>query len=206
MTHSFGGSVLHGFPSRFAGIEIGDRCQVGIGAVLFPGVTMGEGSILLSGSSLVTSVPAGRLFGGVPAQDLKAAAEELTGERMLELAQGLIEEFARQLELRGMPVRVSVEREERQVVVDHEGGRHRLHFGVRLSTQEYGLFTEDLRVCLAAEEGAWNSLGDELVGIDLSVPRIRGVAGPLTEAFREFLRKRGIRLRPRTWTYPGGWL
>ncbi|MCB9875959.1 MAG: E3 binding domain-containing protein, partial [Planctomycetes bacterium] len=74
MTHSFGGSVLDGYPNRFAPVRIGSRCQVGIGAMLFPGVEMGEGSILLSNSTLVTSMPAGRMFAGVPATDLRAAA------------------------------------------------------------------------------------------------------------------------------------
>ena len=43
MTHSFGASVLLGYSRRFAGIELGERAQVGIHAVLFPGVTVGAG-------------------------------------------------------------------------------------------------------------------------------------------------------------------
>ena len=42
--------------------------------------------------------------------------------------------------------------------------------------------------------------------IGLEPPRLRGPLGPLAAAFREFLRKRGVRMEPRTWSYTGGWL
>jgi hypothetical protein len=73
-----------------------------------------------------------------------------------------------------------------------------------LPADEGELLGEDLRVGLRATN--LDALPPELVGIDLMKPRLVGVGGPLTEAFREFLRKRGIRLEPRTWTYRGGWL
>ncbi|MAE75631.1 MAG: hypothetical protein CMJ85_02030 [Planctomycetes bacterium] len=206
MTHSFGSSALAGYAARFAGVTIGDGCQVGIGATLFPGVEMGRGSILLSGSSLVTAMPEYRLWGGVPAKDLKAAAHELDAAALLGVAQDLAGEFARQLQLRGFAVSLQVEADERELVVDHEGRRHRLHLAPLLDTEEAAPCAEDVRVGLAADDDAWASLLPELVGIDLSVPRVRGALGPMANAFREFLRKRGVRLHPRTWAYRGGWL
>lgn len=206
MTHSFGGSVLRGAPNRFARVEIGNACQIGIGAVLFPGVTMEEGAILLSGSSLVTGVPAGRLYGGVPAKDLKASTRDLEPEELEGVARDLVDEFARQLELRGMNPQVRARRTNRELLVERDGKRHRLFFGRALATDQQELLAEDIRVCLRAEDGPWRALAPEIVGIDLGQARIRGPLGPMAAAFREFLRKRGVRLEPRTWTYRGGWL
>lgn len=206
MTHSFGGNVLRGFPNRFAGIEIGSYCQIGIGAVLFPGVSMGEGSVLLSGSSLVTAMPAWRLWGGVPARDIKASTRELDEPARLEIATWLVEEFARQLELRGFSLSLQSNLDERLLLVRREGRQHRLLFAPELPAGDLDLVEEDLRVGLAASDALWDALPVELAGMHLGRRRIRGALGPLGEAFREYLRKHGVRLSPRTWTYPGGWL
>jgi acetyltransferase-like isoleucine patch superfamily enzyme len=202
MTHSFGSSVLRGYPSRFAGIDIGSFCQIGIGCVLFPGTAMGDGSILLSGSSLVTAVPAGRLFGGVPARDLKAASSEPEGG-VMSVAEQLLAELARQLELRGQRVQLDGAR---RLVVTHAGGKHVVRLGERLEPGGEDGAAEDIRVCVAVDEATWQAQPEGRVVIDLAGPRIRGRLGPLAVALREFLRKRGVRLEPRAWTYPGGWL
>ncbi|HMQ23078.1 MAG TPA: E3 binding domain-containing protein, partial [Planctomycetota bacterium] len=104
MTHSFANSMLEGYPNRFAGLTIGNQCQIGIGSTLFPGGTMGDGSILLSNSALVTSLPPGRVFAGSPAQDLKAAREDVDGARRLTLAQLIVRAFAAALRARGRDV------------------------------------------------------------------------------------------------------
>lgn len=74
-----------------------------------------------------------------------------------------------------------------------------------MKSRDEDLVAEDIRAGLDAGT-AFESLHPELTGIDLGGARIRGPMGPLASAFREFLRKRGVRLHPRTWTYPGGWL
>ena len=232
MTHSFANSVLEGYPSRFAGIRVGSCCQIGIASTLFPGSEMGDGSILLSNSVLVTAVPEARLFGGVPAKDLKSAFVELDDEQQHGIARGLVDEFARQLELRGF----AVEREEgegRAIVLSvpgaanvssASGGRaaaadvsataaaaggartHRLAFDIDLPSAEAELCAEDLRVGVRCDDASFDALPPELCAFDLGAKRARGTQGPLADAFREFLRKRGLRLEPRTWSYFGGWL
>lgn len=206
MTHSFGGSVLDGSPNRFAPLEVGDRAQIGIGAVLFPGVSVGAGAVVLSGSSLVTSVAPGRLVGGVPARDLKAASTPPSPEARATLARSLVLEFARQLELRGCVVL----REERgaslALAVERDGRSHRLRFDERLDASEGDLAAEDVRIGMACDDGAFSAIPNEVAAFDLGALRVRGVLGPLAAAFREFLRKRGVRLDPKGWCYRGGWL
>lgn len=210
MTHSFGGSILKGYPNRFAGVRVGSYAQIGIQATLFPGVEMGEGSILLSGSSLVSSVPPGRLYGGVPAKDLKGAHDSLDAENFARIAADLVAEFARQLGLRGFEVSDGADGADATVAVKHKGQVHvlRLVLGDAVPAALSAAVAEEVHVYAACGDAAWDAAPD--VVIDLggggSVPRIRGSQGPLADAFREFLRKRGVRLEPRTWAYKGGWL
>ncbi|MEW6071304.1 MAG: E3 binding domain-containing protein [Planctomycetota bacterium] len=206
MTHSFGASILKGYPNRFAGIRLGDCCQVGIHATLFPGVEMGEGSILLSGSSLVSAIPPGRLFGGVPARDLKAAATPLSEEAFLQVAKDLVAEFARQMERRGrVVVRTEAGGETRITIRDAEA-LHQLRFAVSALPAAAEGLAEEVRIYLRPAAGEWDGLPADVAGIDLAAAAVKGPAGPLGDAVREFLRKRGVRLRPRSWTYRGGWL
>lgn len=209
MTHSFGPSWLRGYPSRFAGSVIGDGAQIGIAAVLFPGVEVGAGAVILSGSSVVTSVPAGRLFGGVPATDQKAAAVQLSADEVAQRAGALVAEFARQLGLRGFAVATTEVRGGRTVTVAHQDGAHVLEFVPRATfsgLSQAPPASERVLVAVDFADDAFATTPPGATAIGLDPPRIRGPLGPLGAAFREFLRKRGVRLHPRTWAYTGGWL
>lgn len=210
MTHSFGPNWLLGYPSRFAGVTVHDGAQLGIGAVLFPGVEVGAGAVVLSGSSVVTAVPAGRLFGGVPAVDLKAAAQQLSAAEVAERAAALVREFARQLQLRGRLVRCEPRGEGLWVVVDDAAARHELRFAPRAGALPAvaagpGL-AEQVWVAVEFQDADFAAVPSGVTAIGLQPPRVRGPLGPLAAAFREFLRKRGCRLHPRSWAYRGGWL
>ncbi len=205
MTHSFGGSVLDGYPNRFAPVRIGSRCQVGIGAMLFPGVEMGEGSILLSNSTLVTSMPAGRMFAGVPATDLRAAAHPPSDAQRAGIVRDLVAEFARQLGLRGHRVVCDSNGDRTLLTLTTDRGEHRLHLAAVAPPDHGELPREQLWVTAAAlGDDRFAAAPPELCVFDLGTPRIRGPEGPLHDAFREFLRKRGVRLG--AWTYRGGLL
>jgi acetyltransferase-like isoleucine patch superfamily enzyme len=206
MTHSFGPSWLRGYPSRFAGVSIGDGAQIGISATLFPGVEVGAGAVILSGSSVVTSVPAGRLFGGVPAQDMKAAAQTLTAAQTVERAVALVAEFARQLQLRGLPATLTSSHDRSVLVVARDEGEHHLEFQANASFAPAATLAERVVVAMDFPDEEFAAVGPTITAIGLEPPRVRGPMGPLGSAFREFLRKRGCRLHPRTWAYPGGWL
>ncbi len=206
MTHSFGGSALHGYPVRFAGVSIGDGAQIGIGAVLFPGVSVGAGAIVLSGSSVVTAVPAGRLWGGVPAVDLKAAAVPLSPEQFAARALELHDEFLRQLELRGRRPERATSGDERRATFVVDGRRHALRWTPAPEAPPLAGHAEEVRLLVACADAAWSAQPATITAIDLSRRAVQGASGPLADALREFLRKRGVRLHPRSWAYRGGWL
>ena len=56
--------------TKFGTIVIGNRCFIGWGATLLPGAQMGDYSVLAAGSVLTKRVPAGEVWGGVPARRL----------------------------------------------------------------------------------------------------------------------------------------
>ena len=62
-----GAAIMDG-PLAFAPIVLGDGCDVGIGAVVLPGVTVGRGAQIGAGAVVTHDVPAGAIVAGVPAR------------------------------------------------------------------------------------------------------------------------------------------
>lgn len=62
--------VMH-FPLKFAPVEIRAGVDVGIAAILLPGVTIGEGAVIGAGSVVTADVPSYEVWAGVPARKLR---------------------------------------------------------------------------------------------------------------------------------------
>jgi len=215
MTHSFAQSALEGYPAVFAPVTIEAQCQIGIGTVVFPGVTIGRGSMVVSNSSVVTSLPADVLASGVPAQPVRPARRAMDDAARGVLATRMLDEFVRLVADRGRPAR-RLPGPEGTATVLWEVGE-----GVECSLLAYveradaktlatmrsraaGTYREVVVVRLHGDLGG--DLPAAETHLALLAKRIRGPEGPLVASVREFLRKRGIRLEPRTWTYRGGWI
>lgn len=54
--------------TKFGEIKIGNRCFVGLGAILLPGAEMGDNSVLAAGAVLSKKIPPGEIWGGIPAK------------------------------------------------------------------------------------------------------------------------------------------
>ena len=52
---------------KFGPIKIGNNCFIGFGATILPNVTIGDDCIIAAGSMVTKSVPAGEVWGGIPA-------------------------------------------------------------------------------------------------------------------------------------------
>ena len=74
-----------GFAARGKPVGIGDHAVIFAGAMVMPGVQLGEGAVVMAGSVVTKSVGARRIVGGKPAQDL--------GERSGELAYTLARRY-----------------------------------------------------------------------------------------------------------------
>lgn len=55
-------------PLRFAPVEIGRGCDIGIGAILLPGTRLGSGVQVGAGAVVLGDVPDGAVIAGVPAR------------------------------------------------------------------------------------------------------------------------------------------
>lgn len=70
------GYTIRGVPMRqqpveVAPIVIGQDVWIGMGAIILPGVTLGEGSIVGAGAVVTSDVPSGAVVSGVPARLVK---------------------------------------------------------------------------------------------------------------------------------------
>ena len=57
----------------FAPVKIGKKCLIGTSAQINPGCTIGDGAVIASRAVLkkYTHVPAGEIWGGIPAKKIK---------------------------------------------------------------------------------------------------------------------------------------
>lgn len=56
-------------------IQIGNNVWIGRNAIIFPGVTIGDNSVVASGACVMASVPADTVVGGNPARAMKSLAK-----------------------------------------------------------------------------------------------------------------------------------
>lgn len=190
VTHNVGRSILEGFENRFAPVVLEDRAQVGLGAVLYAGARIGAEAIVASNSYVVGEIPAGSFAIGVPAKATGSSSHKLSDARRVELARRFVHDLHELLALRGHDV---------SAIAD-DGFEIE---GTRVA------FVESYRggVDAPAVVLALDVRGDVPEGVavlDLLGRRVHGSGGVVLDSVREFCRKRGIKLDPGPWSYPGG--
>jgi acetyltransferase-like isoleucine patch superfamily enzyme len=60
-------------PIQFAGVEIGWGCDIGVNAVILPGVKLGDRVQVAAGAVVTRSFPSGSVIAGVPARQINAS-------------------------------------------------------------------------------------------------------------------------------------
>jgi len=190
VTHNIGHSILEGFENRFAPVVLEDRSQVGLGAVLYAGARVGAESIVASNSYVVGEIPAGSFAIGVPAKATGSSSHKLSEARQRDLARRFVDDLHELLALRGHVV---------SAVAD-DGFEVE---GTRISfTPSYRGGTDGPAVVLALD--VRGDVPGGVAVIDLLGRRVHGSGGVVLDSVREFCRKRGIKLEPGPWSYPGG--
>jgi acetyltransferase-like isoleucine patch superfamily enzyme len=56
-------------------VRIGNNVWIGANSIIFPGVTIGDNSVIAMGSSVMTNVPPDTVVGGNPARSMKSLAK-----------------------------------------------------------------------------------------------------------------------------------
>jgi acetyltransferase-like isoleucine patch superfamily enzyme len=190
VTHNIGHSVLEGFENRFAPVVLEDRSQVGLGAVLYAGARVGREAIVASGSYVVGEIPAAAFAIGVPAKATGSSSHKLSDARRLELARRFVDDLHELLALRGHEVSA----------LENDGFEVE---GTRIAfVQSYRGGVDPPAVVLALD--VQGDVPDGVAVLDLLARRVHGSGGVVLDSVREFCRKRGIKLEPGPWKYPGG--
>ena len=190
VTHNIGHSILEGFENRFASVVLEDRSQVGLGAVLYAGARVGRESIVASNSYVVGEIPAGSFAIGVPAKATGSSSHKLSDARQRELARRFVDDLHELLALRGHAVSA----------IEDDGFEVE---GTRVAfAPSYRGGVDGPAVVLALD--VRGDAPDGVAVIDLLGRQVHGDGGVVLDSVREFCRKRGIKLEPGPWSYPGG--
>jgi len=190
VTHNIGHSILEGFENRFASVVLEDRSQVGLGAVLYAGARVGRESIVASNSYVVGEIPARSFAIGVPAKVTGSSSHKLSDARQRELARRFVDDLHELLALRGHAVSA----------IEDDGFEVE---GTRVAfAPSYRGGVDGPAVVLALD--VRGDVPDGVAVIDLLGRQVHGDGGVVLDSVREFCRKRGIKLEPGPWSYPGG--
>jgi acetyltransferase-like isoleucine patch superfamily enzyme len=171
LTHSMWQPVLEGGTSKFAPVQIGSHVILYVNAVIAPGVTIGSHVTIGAAALVLRDVPDGSMAVGNPARILRVAPafpRRLPAERRHAMVRELLREYAASVGMKA--ARVAAQSDDRlEVVVD----------GVR-EIIEYRPTEAIVKV------------GD--ITFDLTLRTMNGGSTPVAEDFRDFLRRRSIRI------------
>jgi acetyltransferase-like isoleucine patch superfamily enzyme len=94
MTHSSWSSKLDGYPVQFAPVTIKENVYIPWKVFIFPGVTIGEGSVIGGGSYVTKDVPAKSLAVGTPAKIVKSYNEiKIKSAEKIQILKDIIRDF-----------------------------------------------------------------------------------------------------------------
>lgn len=71
---------------RAARVHVGNDCWIGHGAIILPGVSVGDGAVIAAGAVVSRSVPPYTIVGGVPARQIRRRFPEGVAERLARIA------------------------------------------------------------------------------------------------------------------------
>lgn len=207
LTHNVGHSLLEGFENRFAPVVLEDGAQVGVGAVIYAGCRVGAWSIVASSSYVVADVPAGRVAIGVPA---RAAGEaHRRPPRWGGASSSSPGGSSTTSPTCSRRVATRSRRRRRASAASRSWRRTARRTAPSSCAEHTGDLTPlagadaEVVVLVLEHEGGEPPAG--VAVIDLLDRRLVGDAGlgPVLDAVREICRKRGMRIAPHPWSYPG---
>ncbi len=198
-THSHWQSVLRGYPSVFAPVEIGDHVFIGNNAFVFPGVSIAPGATVTVNSFVAVNVPRDTLVGGVPAQVIRHIQAPSRPEQIALVRDRLLPELAAALSGDG-----------RQVSRHEDGESATLELGDGAAVQFMPAWDpagvpKRRRVVVLTFTAASTVVPQPGATLfDLEGGRVFGVQDDVSDDVREVCRRRGMRFRPFAWRHGVG--
>jgi acetyltransferase-like isoleucine patch superfamily enzyme len=212
-THGHWQSVLKGYSVQYAPVKIEDNAWVGLNCTVLPGVTIGEGSTIISNSLVATDIPRLSLAGGVPAKVLKTEREYprklSSGDKHL-LMKELLNLLSDILKFKGYGGEIREEGVFLIVGISKRGEEGLVIYGRQIDETIFKILegVETDRIVLLSfnfiVEKKLIEEGRRVSFFDLEKERFDGVEDGVSDEVREFLRRRGIRFRPILWRYEEG--
>lgn len=189
-THRFWQSVLDGYDALFAGVRLCERSWVGSGCQVLPGVIVGQGAVVMSGSTLVDCVPAESLYGGVPAKVIKdSARRRVSTEDQARILKGVLTEFSDILRFKGCSIETmpcgGLD------VITPDSKRRRIVLLDTLDDAAEGSVVLNLGEAVLEKEGVYC--------FNIGAKSVSGIEDRLVHEVRNFLRRKGIRFHPYAW-------
>lgn len=201
MTHNIGHSYLDGYENAFQPVSIGQKVQIGINCVLYPGTMIEDGAIVGSNSYVIGRVPMGKMVLGVPARVIKEAHRDLQPGEKVERFFELADRFRQLLEARSIPLKEKRQAGEVSYYFVYDNAAYSVAF--RRDSNVGSPPTDTLNIIIALESSSFPN-HENVVWFNLQDNTVTGVSNPVSEGVREFLRKAGIKMSPWPWRYQGG--
>ena len=192
LTHAAWQPALMGFSTKFGSIEIGDYSVIYLNSSVMPGVKIGD-YVTIGASSLVTTdVPNHCLATGVPAVIKKGPQGypyPMTDQQKLELIYDIVVDYLTSLPHKGIDVVSDRVYESAFAEITVNGSVERIV--VLNSSAAKGCQKKPL-ITLSLEEVPESFFGT--THFDLKNQKMHGEATSLAEDFRDYLRRRAIRV------------
>jgi acetyltransferase-like isoleucine patch superfamily enzyme len=212
-THGHWQSVLKGYSVQYAPVKIEDNVWVGLNCTVLPGVTIGEGSTIISNSLVATHIPRFSLAGGVPAKIFKTERDypkKLSPDDKHSLMKELLNLLSDTLRFKGYGG--EIKEEDAFLMMDISKGEEIgvIIYGKQIDESIFKVLERvktDRAVLLSFNFSVEKKLVEEgrrVSFFDLEKERFDGVEDGLSDEVREFLRRRGIRFKPILWRYEEG--
>jgi acetyltransferase-like isoleucine patch superfamily enzyme len=178
-THSFWQSMLEGYKANFKPIRLQEKAWIGAGCQILPGVTIGQGAILMSNSTAVEDIPPESMAAGVPATVFKyPIVKKLTLEQQYQRILNAFGDWAQQLNAQGCTSSVK----EDCLHVSFPNGSH----------QSVSVKITDEAILLVLSNSAQ---------FNLTLRQFSGEQNRFTDELRNLLRRRGVRILPDDWDF-----
>ena len=194
LTHGCWQSVLEGYPSAFAPVNVGRDVVVYFGSTVLPGCHIGDGTLVGANSLVNQPLPSGCLAAGNPVRIIRENyPQKPSAARLQSIALEVLQMYAEGLDYKGFEnVHAADLDQERELSFHYAGRPYRLVLDYAEAPQDEGT----ILIALSTSNPSVfpkNTRGP-VAYFDLLSPSMSGHTDDVVEDVRDFLRRTGVRI------------